>query len=78
MNNIYIATENIDGYIGGGLPDIIKIKKGEILYCDNSTTFDQNSIEFKRYTDNKFVILNREIRNFGLPKGILKYSKSKI
>jgi hypothetical protein len=83
MKEIYLATKNIIGYPGSGINKDIIVKKGDVLYCDDTTTFDQNSMEFKFYKNNKFVILNRKKNNkfnysnyFNLPDGLMKlYTK---
>ena len=72
QTEFYLATENISGHPGDGSHINIEILKGDVLIRDENTYFDQYSIEFIFYKDNKHVTLNRERRYFGLPSGFEK------
>jgi hypothetical protein len=72
LQSLYLVVKDIDGYPGGGDNTVILLSQYDLLYQDHTTTFDENSMEFKRLKDDKFVIINRRKGALSLPLYVIK------
>ncbi len=68
----YLATKNITAYVGDGNYNVIEIKKGDVFTRGEDSYFDQYTMEFNFYKDNRLIELPRKSGFLSLPEGFVK------